>query len=197
MATPAATGKVGVCMATSGPGATNLVTGLANSLLDSVPVVAITGQVVQPLIGKDAFQECDITGITLPVTKHNYLVTRIQDIAPTIKEAFYLAQSGRPGPVLVDIPKSLFVPSATYKPAKLKDRRGYQPTTSPNIRQVKLAADAINKATKAALHGRTRHPALRRRRSFRQAGRKDRNSGGVHPARSGYAIQSRSRWRSA
>ncbi len=142
------TGKVGVCMATSGPGATNLVTGLANSLLDSVPVVAITGQVVQPLIGKDAFQECDITGITLPVTKHNYLVTRIQDIAPTIKEAFYLAQSGRPGPVLVDIPKSLFVAKAVYKPAKLKERRGYQPTTSPNMRQVKLAAEAINKAQK-------------------------------------------------
>lgn len=143
-----ATGKVGVCMATSGPGATNLVTGLANSMLDSVPVVAITGQVVQPLIGKDAFQECDITGITLPVTKHNYLVTRIQDIAPTIKEAFYLAQSGRPGPVLVDIPKSLFIAKATYKPAKLKERRGYQPTTSPNMRQIKLAAEAINKAQK-------------------------------------------------
>ncbi|MEZ4531674.1 MAG: biosynthetic-type acetolactate synthase large subunit [Thermomicrobiales bacterium] len=142
------TGKVGVCMATSGPGATNLVTGLANAQLDSVPVVAITGQVVQPLIGKDAFQECDITGITLPVTKHNYLVTRIQDIAPTIKEAFYLAKTGRPGPVLVDIPKSLFVSKAIYKPAKLKDRRGYQPTTSPNMRQVKLAADAINRAKK-------------------------------------------------
>jgi acetolactate synthase-1/2/3 large subunit len=141
-----ATGKVGVCMATSGPGATNLVTGLANAQLDSVPVVAITGQVVQPLIGKDAFQECDITGITLPVTKHNYLVTRIQDIAPTIKEAFYLAKSGRPGPVLVDIPKSLFIAKTYYKPAKLKDRRGYQPTTSPNMRQVKLAADAINQA---------------------------------------------------
>jgi acetolactate synthase-1/2/3 large subunit len=143
-----ATGRVGVCMATSGPGATNLVTGLANAQLDSVPVVAITGQVVQPLIGKDAFQECDITGITLPVTKHNYLVTRIQDIAPTIKEAFYLAKTGRPGPVLVDIPKSLFIAKTHYKPAKLKDRRGYQPTTSPNMRQVKLAADAINKAEK-------------------------------------------------
>jgi len=143
-----ATGRVGVCMATSGPGATNLVTGLANAQLDSVPVVAITGQVVQPLIGKDAFQECDITGITLPVTKHNYLVTRIQDIAPTIKEAFYLAKTGRPGPVLVDIPKSLFVAKTHYKPAKLKDRRGYQPTTSPNMRQVKLAADAINRAEK-------------------------------------------------
>lgn len=143
-----ATGKVGVCIATSGPGATNLVTGLATSQLDSVPVVAITGQVSQQLIGKDAFQECDITGITLPVTKHNYLVTRIQDIAPTIKEAIYLAQSGRPGPVLVDIPKSIFNARTMYKPAKLRERRGYQPTTSPNLRQVKLAADAMNKAEK-------------------------------------------------
>ncbi len=143
-----ATGKVGVCIATSGPGATNLVTGLATSQLDSVPVVAITGQVSQQLIGKDAFQECDITGITLPVTKHNYLVTRIQDIAPTIKEAFYLAQSGRPGPVLVDIPKSIFNAKTMYKPAKLRDRRGYQPTTSPNLRQVKLAAEAMNRAEK-------------------------------------------------
>lgn len=143
-----ATGKVGVCIATSGPGATNLVTGLATSQLDSIPVVAITGQVSQQLIGKDAFQECDITGITLPVTKHNYLVTRIQDIAPTIKEAMYLAQSGRPGPVLVDIPKSIFNARTMYKPAKLRDRRGYQPTTSPNLRQVKLAAEAMNKAEK-------------------------------------------------
>ena len=101
-----ATGKPGVCMATSGPGATNLVTGLADAMLDSVPIVAITGQVIQPLIGRDAFQEVDITGITLPVTKHNYLVNRIQDLAPTIKEAFHLATSGRPGPVLIDIPKN-------------------------------------------------------------------------------------------
>src|SRR5215204_75381 len=109
-----ATGKPGVCLATSGPGATNLVTGLANAMLDSVPVVAITGQVIQPLIGRDAFQEVDITGITLPVTKHNYLVNRIQDLAPTIKEAFHLARSGRPGPVLVDIPKNLFMQKAKY-----------------------------------------------------------------------------------
>ncbi len=141
-----ATGKPGVCMATSGPGATNLVTGLADAMLDSVPMVAITGQVVQPLIGKDAFQEVDITGITLPVTKHNYLVSRIEDIAPTIKEAFYLATSGRPGPVLVDIPKTLFQQSAPFSYPTTVGRRGYQPTTTPNMKQVRLAADAIAKA---------------------------------------------------
>src|SRR5918997_1758202 len=108
------TGKPGVCMATSGPGATNLVTGLADAQLDSVPVVAITGQVVQPMIGRDAFQEVDITGITLPVTKHNYLVQSPEEIAPTIKEAFYLARSGRPGPVLVDIPKNVFIAKARF-----------------------------------------------------------------------------------
>jgi acetolactate synthase I/II/III large subunit len=143
-----ATGKPGVCMATSGPGATNLVTGLADAMLDSVPIVAITGQVVQPLIGKDAFQEVDITGITLPVTKHNYLVTRVEDIAPTIKEAFYLATSGRPGPVLVDIPKTLFIKTAPFAYPPSVSRRGYQPTTTPNMRQVRLAAEAINRAKK-------------------------------------------------
>ncbi len=141
-----ATGRVGVCMATSGPGATNLVTGLANSQLDSVPVVAITGQVVQPMIGRDAFQECDITGITLPVTKHNYLVQSAEEIAPTIKEAFYLARSGRPGPVLVDIPKNLFIAKARYDVPSTPERRGYQPTTLPNMRQVRVAADLINQA---------------------------------------------------
>ncbi len=141
-----ATGKVGVCIATSGPGATNLVTGLANAQLDSVPLVAITGQVVQPMIGRDAFQETDITGITLPITKHNYLVRRIEDIAPTIKEAFYLARSGRPGPVLVDIPKDLFLASARYEPAPTPHRRGYQPTIVPNMKQVRLAAELINSA---------------------------------------------------
>ncbi|MCC6648342.1 MAG: biosynthetic-type acetolactate synthase large subunit [Polyangiaceae bacterium] len=100
-----ASGKVGVCVATSGPGATNLVTGIATAMLDSVPLVAITGQVGSRLIGTDAFQEIDITGVTLPITKHNYLVTRVEDLAPTLKEAFYVARSGRPGPVLVDITK--------------------------------------------------------------------------------------------
>ncbi|MFT4037590.1 MAG: biosynthetic-type acetolactate synthase large subunit [Thermomicrobiales bacterium] len=143
-----ATGKPGVCMATSGPGATNLVTGLADAMLDSVPMVAITGQVVQPLIGRDAFQEVDITGITLPVTKHNYAVTRIQDIAPTIKEAFHLATSGRPGPVLIDIPKTLFQQTGEYVYPETTFRRGYQPSTVPNMRQVRLAAEEIAKAKK-------------------------------------------------
>ncbi|MCA9861374.1 MAG: biosynthetic-type acetolactate synthase large subunit, partial [Thermomicrobiales bacterium] len=143
-----ATGKPGVCMATSGPGATNLVTGLADAMLDSVPMVAITGQVIQPLIGRDAFQEVDITGITLPVTKHNYAVTRIQDLAPTIKEAFHLATSGRPGPVLIDVPKTLFQQSAEYVFPERTFRRGYQPTSIPNIRQVRLAAEAIAQAKK-------------------------------------------------
>ena len=143
-----ATGKPGVCMATSGPGATNLVTGLADAMLDSVPMVAITGQVVRNMIGRDAFQEVDITGITLPVTKHNYLVNRAEDIAPAIKEAFYLATSGRPGPVLVDISKSAFVEKARYVHPEHVGRRGYQPTTTPNARQVRLAAEAINRAKK-------------------------------------------------
>ncbi len=141
-----ATGRVGVCMATSGPGATNLVTGLANAQLDSVPVVAITGQVNQSLIGRDGFQEVDIQGITLPVTKHNYLVRRLEDIAPTIKEAFYLARSGRPGPVLVDIPKNLFQAKGSFIYPAETGRRGYQPTQTPNQRQVRLAAEMIDAA---------------------------------------------------
>src|SRR5512138_1038672 len=100
-----ASGKVGVAIATSGPGATNMVTGIATAMLDSSPIVCITGQVGSKLIGSDAFQETDITGITLPITKHNYLVTRAEDVAPTIREAFLVAKSGRPGPVLVDITK--------------------------------------------------------------------------------------------
>src|SRR3989440_9109473 len=100
-----ASGRVGVAIATSGPGATNLVTGIATAMMDSVPVVFITGQVSSTLLGTDAFQETDVTGVTLPVTKHNYLVTHVDEIAPTIREAFFLARSGRPGPVLVDICK--------------------------------------------------------------------------------------------
>ncbi len=104
-----ATGKVGVCCATSGPGATNLVTGIAGAQMDSVPVVIITGQVPRPAIGRDAFQETDVTGITLPVTKHNYLVMDVADVAGSIKEAFHIARTGRPGPVLVDIPKDVLL----------------------------------------------------------------------------------------
>lgn len=143
-----ATGKPGVCLVTSGPGATNLVTGLADAMLDSVPIVAITGQVIQPLIGRDAFQEVDITGITLPVTKHNYLVHRVEDLASTIKEAFHIASTGRPGPVLIDIPKTLFLQTHEYEYPESVFRRGFQPTSIPNMRQVRLAAEAISKAHK-------------------------------------------------
>ena len=109
-----ASGRVGVCMATSGPGATNLVTGLATAMLDSIPMIAITGQVSSKVLGSDAFQEVDITGITLPITKHNFLVTRAEDIAPTVREAFQIARSGRPGPVLVDITKDAQQASALF-----------------------------------------------------------------------------------
>src|ERR1700709_2810944 len=109
-----ASGRVGVCMATSGPGATNLVTGIATAMLDSIPVVAITGQVSSKVLGSDAFQEVDITGITLPITKHNYLVTRAEDIAPAIRDAFVVAKGGRPGPVHVDITKDAQQATAAF-----------------------------------------------------------------------------------
>ena len=141
-----ATGKVGVCFATSGPGATNLVTGIANANLDSVPIVAITGQVARPFIGKDAFQEVDITGITLPVTKHNYLVLDTSTLARTIKEAFYLARSGRPGPVLVDIPRDIFIEESEYHyPSKIT-LPGYKPVLEGHPAQIKKAAKLINEA---------------------------------------------------
>lgn len=116
------TGKVGVCLVTSGPGATNTVTGIATANMDSIPLVVFTGQVPTGLIGNDAFQECDITGITRPCTKHNFLVRSIEDLAPTIKEAFNIARSGRPGPVLVDLPKNVMAASAEYDPANIKIR---------------------------------------------------------------------------
>jgi acetolactate synthase-1/2/3 large subunit len=146
-----ATGKVGVCLATSGPGATNLVTGIANAHLDSVPMVAITGQVARPFIGKDAFQEVDITGITLPITKHNYLVLDTADLARVIKEAFYLARTGRPGPVLIDIPKDVFIEKAEYNYPASVCLHGYNPTVNGNSAQIKKAAEVINHASKKPL----------------------------------------------
>lgn len=140
------TGKVGVCFATSGPGATNLVTGIANAHLDSVPVVAITGQVAREFIGKDAFQEVDITGITVPVTKHNYLVTDAASIARTIKEAFYLARTGRPGPVLIDIPKDVFTEQAEFHSPVKMNLPGYKPVLHGHPAQIKKAAGMINKS---------------------------------------------------
>ncbi len=117
-----ATGKVGVCIATSGPGATNLVTGIATAMLDSIPMVAITGNVPCSLIGKDSFQEIDITGVTLPITKHNYFVNKIEDLADTVREAFQIAKSGRPGPVLIDIPKDVQVASYEYEPQPVVEK---------------------------------------------------------------------------
>ncbi|MEE8163845.1 MAG: biosynthetic-type acetolactate synthase large subunit [Anaerolineae bacterium] len=141
-----ATGKVGVCMATSGPGATNLVTGIANAYMDSSPVVAITGQVPTSLIGKDAFQEVDITGITLPITKHNYLVTDIEKLAMVIKEAFHIARTGRPGPVLIDIAKDVQAAEIEYEEPGEVNLPGYRPTLIGNQRQIKQAARVINEA---------------------------------------------------
>jgi acetolactate synthase-1/2/3 large subunit len=148
----AATGRVGVCMATSGPGATNLVTPIADAHMDSVPMVAITGQVGSAAIGTDAFQEADIRGITMPITKHNYLVTRAEDIPGAIKEAFHLAGSGRPGPVLVDITKDALQNKAEFNWPSSVDLPGYKPTTKPHGRQIKEAARMIVEAHRPVLY---------------------------------------------
>ena len=146
-----ATGKVGVCFATSGPGATNLVTGIANACLDSSPVIAVTGQVARPFIGKDAFQEVDITGITLPITKHNALVLDTAHLAKVIKEAFYLAKTGRPGPVLIDIPRDVFVDQVEFHYPDRVDLPGYKPTLQGHPAQLKKAAKLINEAQRPVI----------------------------------------------
>ena len=142
---------VGVCVATSGPGATNLVTGITDAYLDSTPLVAITGQVSRPFIGKDAFQETDITGITLPVVKHSYLVRSAADIARVVKEAFHIASTGRPGPVLIDIPKDVQLEEAEYSYPASVYLPGYKPVPEPNKAQVARVADMINKAERPLL----------------------------------------------
>ena len=147
-----ATGKVGVMMATSGPGATNLVTPLADAQMDSIPVVAITGQVGRGLIGTDAFQEADISGITMPITKHNFLVRSGDDIARVIAEAFHIAASGRPGAVLVDIPKDILQGKCTFSWPPEMDLPGYKPNTKPHSRQVREAAKLIAAARKPVLY---------------------------------------------
>jgi acetolactate synthase-1/2/3 large subunit len=131
-----ASGGVGVCLVTSGPGATNTVSGIASAYMDSIPLVVLTGQVPSHLIGNDAFQEVDIVGITRPCTKHNYLVQRVEDLARTIKEAFYIARSGRPGPVLVDLPKDVIQTATTYKPVQNIQLKSYKPTYEPNINRL-------------------------------------------------------------
>ena len=147
-----ATGKVGVAIATSGPGATNLVTGIATAMLDSSPIVCLTGQVPAHLLGSDAFQETDITGVTLPITKHNYLVTRPEDLAPVLREAFYIARSGRPGPVLVDICKNAQQSSCEFvwdeTPLRLP---GYRPTFAPRESELSAALALIRRAKRPVI----------------------------------------------
>lgn len=147
-----ATGNVGVCIATSGPGATNLVTGLANAYLDSIPLVAFTGQVPTNLIGTDAFQEVDINGITLPITKNNYVVREVRDLASIIQEAFYIARTGRPGPVLIDLPKDIQLAQTEFKYPEKVSLNGYKPTFSGHIQQIKAAAQEISKAKRPVIY---------------------------------------------
>ncbi|MHB8791931.1 MAG: biosynthetic-type acetolactate synthase large subunit [Thermoleophilia bacterium] len=147
-----ATGKVGVCIATSGPGATNLVTGIANAYMDSTPMVAITGQARSDLIGTDAFQEADITGITEPIVKHSYLIKNPKDIPRIFKEAFYIASTGRPGPVLIDIPADMQLADIDYKPAGKINLPGYKPTLKGHKKQILSAAKAIAASEKPVFY---------------------------------------------
>jgi acetolactate synthase-1/2/3 large subunit len=151
-----ASGKVGVCLVTSGPGATNTVTGVATAYMDSIPMVVFTGQVPTQLIGNDAFQEVDIVGITRPCTKHNYLVKDTNDLARVVREAFHIARSGRPGPVLVDIPKNVANGVVEFNPEKNGQKlqmRAYNPTYEPNTRQLKKVVEMIRKAKRPVLFG--------------------------------------------
>ncbi len=147
-----ATGKVGVCLATSGPGATNLVTGIANAYMDSIPVVAITGQVPTPLIGNDAFQEADITGITLPITKHNYLIKDVNDLPRIVKEAFFIASTGRPGPVLIDLPKDITTDELEFKYPETVHLRGYHPDINIDKDAVRRAASMMMQAERPIIY---------------------------------------------
>ena len=147
-----ATGKVGVAIATSGPGATNTITGIATAYMDSIPMVVITGQVPTPLIGNDAFQEADVIGLTRPITKHNYLVRDIKDLAMTVKKAFYIARTGRPGPVVIDLPKDVQIAAAKFEYPESVELRGYKPTFSGNMRMIDKAAKMILSAKKPVLY---------------------------------------------
>ena len=143
-----ATGEVGVAMATSGPGATNMVTGIVTALMDSVPIVCLTGQVPTNMMGGDAFQETDTTGITMPVTKHNYQLMDVRDIARVVKEAFHVARTGRPGPVLIDFPKDIQTAEGEYEEPDGIDLPGFKPTLRGNVRQVRQAAKLIGQVKK-------------------------------------------------
>ena len=175
-----ANGRVGVCMATSGPGATNLITPLADAHMDSVPIVAITGQVARPLIGTDAFQEADITGITMPMTKHNMLVTDAAEIPRAIAEAFHLASTGRPGPVLVDISKDALQAQTTFAwPPELR-LPGYRPTTRPHGKQIREAAKLITAAHAPVLYVGGGVLKAEASAELLRAGRADRHPGRHH-----------------
>ena len=147
-----ATGKVGVALATSGPGATNLVTGIADAKMDSVPIVAITGQVPQAMIGKDAFQETDVVGVTRPITKHNYLVQRVEDLPRVVKQAFYIASTGRPGPVLIDIPKNVQQSECVPEWPTEVNLRSYRPYIEAGVRELEQIAGAIRSAKKPIIY---------------------------------------------
>ncbi len=149
-----ATGQVGVCLVTSGPGATNTVTGIATAYMDSIPVVIFTGQVPTPLIGNDAFQEVDIVGITRPCTKHNYLVKNVKDLARTVRQAFYLARSGRPGPVLVDLPKDVMQAETSFKFPKDEEikLRSYNPHTKPHVMQIRRVGELLKHAKRPLIY---------------------------------------------
>ncbi|MDO8682693.1 MAG: biosynthetic-type acetolactate synthase large subunit [Armatimonadota bacterium] len=147
-----ASGKVGVCFATSGPGATNLVTGIANAYMDSIPMVALTGQVRTTALGKDSFQEADITGITMPITKHNYLIKNVKDVAQVVAEAFHIAKTGRPGPVLIDMPMDVSLAQVDYEPVKSVELRSYKPTVAGHPLQISKAAKAIAAAERPVLY---------------------------------------------
>ena len=147
-----ATGRVGVCVATSGPGATNLVTGIATANMDSVPIVAITGQVPVPMIGNDSFQEADIIGITRPITKHRYLVRDVADIPGIMKEAFYIARTGRPGPVLVDLPKDVSVAVGDFSYPEKVNIRGYSPVVNGNSQAIRRAMDLVGNAKRPVIY---------------------------------------------
>jgi acetolactate synthase-1/2/3 large subunit len=147
-----ASGKVGVCLVTSGPGATNTVTGIATAYMDSIPLVVFTGQVPTHLIGNDAFQEADIVGITRPCTKHNYLVKDVANLAVTIKEAFYIARTGRPGPVLIDLPKDVITATAEFSYPETIHVRSYNPNYTPNRKQLRKAAELIAQAERPAIY---------------------------------------------
>ena len=146
-----ATGRPGVAFATSGPGATNLVTGITTAFMDSVPMVIVTGQVGRSAIGSDAFQETDITGITLPITKHNYLVMTAEELPAVINEAFHIASTGRPGPVLVDIPKDVFEEMGEFEYPEKMDLPGYKPTVHGHPNQIRKAAKLIEESERPGI----------------------------------------------